>query len=125
MKGLVLFAHGARDPNWATPFLRLQKILANQHKDTVVVLAFLEMMSPKLVEAVAGMVELGINTIHVVPLFLGPGAHFRQDFSGIMDDLRAVYPLLQLVELPVLGESETILLAISNWISVALAHPPS
>jgi len=28
MNGLVLFAHGARDPQWAVPFQRLAELVA-------------------------------------------------------------------------------------------------
>ena len=117
MKGLILFAHGARDPQWAAPFLRLQQIIAVRHTDCQVALAYLELMSPSLPAAVSGMASQGVDTIQVAPLFLGPGAHFRQDFPALMNSLRAQFPQLNLISLPVLGESETLLYAIADWIT--------
>ena len=40
-KALVLFAHGARDPRWAQPFQKLQKIAQSNLPDMAVELAFL------------------------------------------------------------------------------------
>lgn len=121
MQGLVLFAHGARDPYWATPFQRLQQIVAAQCGDRLVMLAYLERMLPTLAEAVSVMVGRGIDTIHIAPLFLGPGAHFREDFPALMDGLRAQYPHLNLTSLAVLGESDTLLHAIADWVAVEIA----
>ena len=45
-KAIVLFGHGARDPQWAEPMKRLQTILLEQLSGVQVELAFLELMSP-------------------------------------------------------------------------------
>ncbi|HAN56086.1 MAG TPA: cobalamin biosynthesis protein CbiX, partial [Betaproteobacteria bacterium] len=39
MNGLILFAHGARDPRWAVPFERLQALTQAQRPDWQVALA--------------------------------------------------------------------------------------
>ena len=124
MKGIILFAHGARDPGWAAPFQRLQQTVAAQQRDFVVALAYLELMSPALEEAVATMATAGIDIIHIVPLFLGPGAHFRRDFPLLMDSLRQRYPLVTLTSTPVLGESDALLQAIADWIGASLHIAP-
>jgi sirohydrochlorin cobaltochelatase len=116
MTGLILFAHGARDPRWAQPFQRLQTILGEQQPQRQVALAYLELMSPRLPEAVAAMVAQGITHIDIAPMFLGVGAHMREDFPAIMADLKAQYPDVQLSVLPVLGESETLLQRIADWV---------
>jgi sirohydrochlorin cobaltochelatase len=116
MNGLILFAHGARDPRWAQPFQRLQTILGEQQPQRQVALAYLELMSPRLPEAVAAMVAQGITHIDIAPMFLGVGAHMREDFPAIMADLKAQYPDVQLSVLPVLGESETLLQRIADWV---------
>ncbi|MHB1676038.1 MAG: sirohydrochlorin chelatase [Sulfuriferula sp.] len=121
---MILFAHGARDPQWATPFQRLQEKVAAQQSDSMVTLAYLELMTPTLAEAVSIMMASGTDSIHVVPLFLGPGAHFRQDFSALMEDLHQRYPHVTLTSTPVLGESDTLLSAIAHWISLSLHSAP-
>lgn len=124
MNGIVLFAHGARDPVWAVPFNRLQHMVAAQHPDSLVVLAYLELMSPSLPAAVSALVAQGVERISIVPLFLGPGAHLRQDFPRLLNDLREQYPLVPFTPLPALGESEALLNAIALWISNALSDAP-
>ncbi|MFA5171051.1 MAG: CbiX/SirB N-terminal domain-containing protein [Sulfuriferula sp.] len=116
MNGLILFAHGARDPRWAQPFQRLQTILSEQQPQRQVALAYLELMSPSLPDAVAAMVAQGITHIDIAPMFLGVGAHMREDFPAIMTGLKAQYPDVQLSVLPVLGESETLLQRIADWV---------
>jgi sirohydrochlorin cobaltochelatase len=49
--GVLLFAHGARDPNWARPFEQARDRLASRQPDTPVCLSFLEFMSPDLINA--------------------------------------------------------------------------
>lgn len=124
MNGVILFAHGARDPRWAEPFQRLQQIVAAQQPQSHVVLAYLELMSPGLPDAVAAQVAQGIADISIVPLFLGPGSHLREDFPALLNELRQRYPQVRLTALPALGESDALLHAIAGWIEHAMPHTP-
>ena len=47
--GLLLFAHGARDPNWARPFQAVADRCRAARGEGRVALAFLEFMTPDLV----------------------------------------------------------------------------
>ena len=47
-EGIVLFAHGSRDPEWAQPF---ERIAAELRDEFLVELAYLERMKPTLEEA--------------------------------------------------------------------------
>ncbi len=116
MKGIILFAHGARDPAWAMPFVRLQQMLAVRQQTAVVVLAYLELMSPTLSDAVADMLVADVTDIRIVPLFLGPGAHFRQDFPALLEEMGRRFPSAIFHTTPVLGDSDIILQAIADWI---------
>src|SRR5690606_24732027 len=75
--GILLFAHGARDPAWAQPFETVADRL--RERATVsgdeVVLAFLEFMTPSIAEAARTLVQKGCDRVTVVPLFLGAGGH--------------------------------------------------
>lgn len=55
-------------------------------------LAYLEFMSPGLVEAGQAAVSQGAKHVRVVPLFLGAGGHVRKDLPVLMDSLRAGHP---------------------------------
>jgi sirohydrochlorin cobaltochelatase len=90
--GLILFAHGARDPRWATPFEAVASRVQQARPQSPVRLAFLEFMQPALVEAGQQLVALGCTHIAVLPMFLGAGGHVRKDLPLLMDELRAAHP---------------------------------
>jgi sirohydrochlorin cobaltochelatase len=90
-QAIVLFAHGARDPRWAEPFEAVAERIRAAVPGLPVVLAYLELMSPTLDEAVDGAVASGATTIDIVPLFLGTGGHLRHDLPPLVDALRAAH----------------------------------
>lgn len=90
--GLLLFAHGARDPQWALPFLQVvQQVKAKAHAIEVE-LAYLEFMTPDLPSAGARLVDLGCDRVDVVPLFLGAGGHVRRELPALVESLRQRFP---------------------------------
>lgn len=108
MHGILLFAHGARDPAWARPFEAIAAHLRAQHSVGPVALSFLELMTPRLPEAAADMVRAGCQRITVVPVFLGGGGHVRRDLPALLDQLRADYPGVEVVCTAALGELDAI-----------------
>lgn len=88
-EGLLLFAHGARDPAWARPFETVAARLREARPDAPLVLAYLEFMSPSLEEAAAQLAAAGCTRVHVLPLFLGTGGHVRRDIPPLLERLRA------------------------------------
>lgn len=120
--GLVLFAHGARDPRWAEPFDRLRRKVQSARPGSAVRLAYLELMTPDLESAVAELVDAGCKSVRIVPVFLGQGGHVRNDIPALVQraaDRHAGIPI-DLVE--AVGESETVLDAIA---AVCLAGLPA
>jgi sirohydrochlorin cobaltochelatase len=112
---LVLFAHGARDPRWAAPFQKLQKITQEQLPDTVVSLAFLELMMPSLPDLVAQLVQDGCANVTIVPVFLGQGGHLLRDLPVIIAQLQEAYQQLVLKVAQAVGEDVAVLNAISQY----------
>lgn len=112
---LILFAHGARDPRWAAPFERLCEIARSQLHDTEVVLAFLELMSPRLPEAVAALVQEGYTSVSVVPVFLGQGGHVLRDLPLLVDALRDSFPQVEISVAAAVGEDAAVLQAIAHY----------
>jgi sirohydrochlorin cobaltochelatase len=90
-RGLLLFAHGARDPRWAEPFEAVAQRVRQRDPATTVQLAFLELMAPTLREAGELLVGAGCERVDVVPLFLGAGGHVRKDLPELLADLRAAH----------------------------------
>jgi sirohydrochlorin cobaltochelatase len=112
---IVLFAHGARDPAWAEPFRRIVERLRNNHPETHLELAFLEMMRPSLTEAMAALAEGGFVHVTVVPLFLAQGGHLKEDLPRLLDDIRRHYPSLRMDVTQAIGDSEELTNAIADW----------
>ncbi|MFZ6674697.1 MULTISPECIES: sirohydrochlorin chelatase [unclassified Undibacterium] len=119
-KAQILFAHGARDPRWAAPFERLQKLTQSRLPDVTVALAFLEFMTPGLPDLVAQFVADGVTDISIVPIFLGQGGHVLRDLPLILDELRNSYPSLTIKVAEAVGENATVLAAISDYCVHAL-----
>jgi sirohydrochlorin cobaltochelatase len=54
--------------------------------------AYLELSQPDLPMAVAALRDQGVQTVSVLPLFLGVGKHAREDLPRLIADLQAQYP---------------------------------
>jgi sirohydrochlorin cobaltochelatase len=108
-EGLILFAHGSRDPEWARPFEKLAGKLGNPVR-----LAYLEHMRPSLDEAIAELVALGVDAIRVVPVFLGFGGHVKQDLPQLV---AAANPKVRITIDPPVGEDPRVIDAIAAAIS--------
>lgn len=113
---IVLFAHGARDPEWAQPFEKMRARIQERLPDTPVVLAFLELMQPTLSDAVSRLDEQGTRHVTLIPMFLARGAHLKQDLPRLIGHIQAQHPALTLHLSPAIGEVETILQQLSDWI---------
>jgi sirohydrochlorin cobaltochelatase len=116
MRGIVLFAHGARDPEWARPFEALRQRLRSRRPEFSVELAYLELMSPSLEEAIESLARQGALAITVFPIFMAQGGHLKQDLPRILDAIRASYPRVPITLEPPIGEVPQVLDAIADWI---------
>ena len=112
---IILFAHGARDPEWAAPFRRIAARLRESSPNLPVQLAFLELMQPALADAVARMAADGITRITVVPLFLAQGGHLKEDLPRLLDDIRRGHPGVTIDITEAIGDSEVMTAAIADW----------
>lgn len=113
---LILFAHGARDPEWAAPFWKIRHTVAARRPDLAVELAFLEFMQPALGETIEKLAGTGHAVITVAPLFMAQGGHLKRDLPLLLEDLRQRYPAVTLTLQPAVGDVDVILNAISDWL---------
>ncbi|SOZ14007.1 Sirohydrochlorin cobaltochelatase, Cobalamin (Vitamin B12) biosynthesis anaerobic pathway [Cupriavidus taiwanensis] len=119
-RALVLFAHGARDARWREPFERLQQKLVAALPGCAVRLAFLELMSPLLADALAELAAQGVTEVTVVPVFFGQGGHIRRDLPALIDQCRQAHPGLRIHCAAAVGESDAVLDAIAAYCVAAL-----
>jgi sirohydrochlorin cobaltochelatase len=112
-RGLLLFAHGARDPRWAEPFDNVARRVRQRDPSMAVQLAFLEFMTPTLREAGRVLAESGCERIDVVPLFLGAGGHVRKDLPALLAELAAAYPGVRWQLQRAIGECDSVIEAMA------------
>jgi sirohydrochlorin cobaltochelatase len=114
--GIVLFAHGSRDREWARPFEQLAATLSHQVEGPVEI-AYLELMQPSLDEAVSRLETQGATSIRVVPIFLGQGGHVREDLPKLVANARKKHPDIKIeLEQPI-GEQPAVIEAIASLIA--------
>jgi sirohydrochlorin cobaltochelatase len=115
-QGLVLVAHGSRDPQWARPFERMAASLRDKLPAAAIGLAFLE-HGPSLDEVVAALVGKGAGSIRVVPVFLGQGGHVKEDLPRLV--AAAARPGVQIHLDKPIGEQPEVVEAIAAAIAAA------
>ena len=113
--GLVLFAHGARDPRWAEPFDKLEQRLRGLAPELEVRLCYLEQMRPDLPTAIGELVALGVQAVEIVPVFLGQGGHVRRDLPGLVAAVQARFPQVAIGCSPPAGEDDAVLDALARY----------
>ncbi|MDP3823500.1 MAG: CbiX/SirB N-terminal domain-containing protein [Burkholderiales bacterium] len=113
-RGLMLFAHGARDPRWALPFEAVARSVRERAPALVVQLAYLEFMAPGLVDAGHALAETGCGRVDVVPLFLGAGGHVRKDLPLLLAELARLHPQVTWQLRSAIGEVESVIDAMAQ-----------
>ena len=116
MRGIVLFAHGAKDPQWAEPFAAIRERVRAARPEYPIEIAYLEIMSPTLEEAIDAVIAEGASAVIVFPLFMAQGAHLKKDLPRILEEIRAARPHIPISLEPPIGEVPEILGAIAGWI---------
>lgn len=123
LQGMILFAHGAREPAWARPFEAVAAAVAAQQPALELRLAFLEFMSPDLMAAGEQLVGAGCTQVQVLPLFLGTGGHLRRDLPAMIQRLARDHPQVQWSVLPAAGEHASVVQAMAGVALHALDRP--
>ena len=108
---IILFAHGARDPEWANPLRRIQAVVREHMAGVQVELAFLEFIAPSLPESTAQLVAQGARKIVVLPMFIAQGGHLKRQVPEMLDGLRSTYPDVQFSLGAAIGENEIVVQA--------------
>jgi sirohydrochlorin cobaltochelatase len=121
--GILLFAHGARDPRWALPFEAVATRVREQAPHVQVRLSFLEFMTPNLLEAGAELAQAGCTRVAIVPLFLGSGGHVRKDLPVLMAQLAQAHANVQWTLQQTVGETPAVIDAMAAAALTSLKSP--
>lgn len=104
MQGVLLFAHGSRDPLWRTPIEAVAAAIRQRQPDVRVLCAYLELCEPDLPLAAAQLLAQGVSELRILPMFLGMGKHAREDLPQLVAGLRLAHPDVPIAVLPAVGE---------------------
>lgn len=104
MRGVLLFAHGSRDPLWRKPIEAVADTIRQRQPGTLVRCAYLELCEPSLPAAAAELVAQGATELRILPMFLGMGKHAREDLPELVGALRLSHPNVAVAVLPAVGE---------------------
>jgi len=103
-RGIVLFAHGSRDPLWRLPIEAVAAQISARQPGVLVRCAYLEICTPSLPEAAAELIAAGAGQLRVFPLFLGVGKHAREDLPLLIEDIQSTHPEVVIELLLTAGE---------------------
>jgi len=107
--GILVFAHGSRDPKWRLPIEAVATQITQRQPGTLVRCAYLELCLPSLPDAATDLIAAGAHRLRVFPLFLGVGKHAREDFPLLIDEIRTAHPGVTIELLPTAGESDRLI----------------
>jgi sirohydrochlorin cobaltochelatase len=112
--GVILFAHGSRDPLWRLPIDAVAQRMQEQQPRLPVAVAFLELTEPDLPSTVESLMKQGVAHVRIVPMFLGVGRHAREDLPELVHDLNQAYPQMSFELLPAIGEHPAMTALLAN-----------
>lgn len=119
MSAIVLFAHGARDPEWARPVQAIRSRMLELEPGLRVDTAYLEFMSPTLPETIDKLAATGTRDILIVPLFMAQSGHTKRDLPALLNAARLRHPSLTLRIATPIGEAPEVVLAIARYACAA------
>lgn len=128
MNGLILLAHGSRDPGWVAPFEMIRAKVDKLAPESNVALAYMEHSAPDFATSVEAMVQRGVTHVDVVPLFLGSGGHVRSDVPALVARASAKHANVKFRVHPFAGDADPILEAIAEYAAAVIGNrdwPPA
>jgi sirohydrochlorin cobaltochelatase len=112
--GVILFAHGSRDPLWRLPIDAVVQRMRVQQPGLPVAVAFLELTEPDLPSTVEALMKQDVTRVRIVPMFLGVGRHAREDLPELVHGLSHAYPQMSFELLPAIGEHPAMTALMAN-----------
>ncbi len=104
MLGVLVLAHGSRDPAWRQPVESVARQIAANDPSVRVTCAYLELCEPDIATATHQLVGAGATRVRVLPLFFGMGKHVREDLPRRVAALAGTHPGVHFEQLPAAGE---------------------
>ncbi|MCX7278004.1 MAG: CbiX/SirB N-terminal domain-containing protein [Burkholderiales bacterium] len=121
-RGVILFAHGSRDPLWHKPMEAVADQVRALDPQAHVVCAYLELTEPDLPSTARQLVAQGVQQLTVVPMFLGVGRHAREDLPLLVEGMRLEHPNVDIRLQAAVGENPQLVSLLAK-IALGTEHP--
>ena len=92
MRAILLIAHGSRRAEANADLEHVAQNIRQRDDSALVVCSYLELAPPTIEEGGATCVERGATDVVMLPYFLSPGVHVREDLLTARDALAARFP---------------------------------
>jgi sirohydrochlorin cobaltochelatase len=116
--GIIVFAHGSRDPQWRVPVEAVAEAIRQSQPGSRVSCAYLELCEPALSQAANELIASGAGSLRIFPLFFGVGKHAREDLPALVSELESAHPSVPVSLLKAAGEHDQVIALLA---SIALA----
>lgn len=114
MKGIILFGHGARNPEYIEPFRRIREVVAAKQPGVPVEIGFLELTQPPLEASIECLARRGVTRIKVVPIFFAPGRHVLKDLPELLGNAIDLHPGIEFEVAECVGVVEGVIEAMAT-----------
>jgi len=103
MHSLLLIAHGSRRAEANADLDYLAEQMRTRDRFPLIGTAYLELAEPNIAHGGASLVERGATTVTMLPYFLSPGVHVREDLIEARAELATRFPAVEFRLAPHLG----------------------
>ncbi len=94
-RALLLIAHGSRRPEANADLEHLAAELRARGRYDPVAVSYLELAEPTIRAGGEACVSAGAAEVILLPYFLSPGVHVREDLIDARDELAAAHPAVR------------------------------
>lgn len=89
---LLLIAHGSRRPDANADLEWVAAGIRERGRFAFVQVSYLELAEPTIADGGAMCVATGVSDVVLLPYFLSPGVHVRDDLTEARDELSEQFP---------------------------------
>ncbi len=91
MKGIIVVGHGSRSEDAKEVFLEIVAALKKKLSDKIVDGCFMEISKPYIPAKIDEMYKDGVRDFTILPYFLIPGIHIKEDIPEILKEAKEKY----------------------------------
>ena len=106
MKGVLVIAHGSRAKETETVLEAVLSMVKEKLPETIIDYAFMEFSDRSLEKGVSMLAAKAVTEIKIVPYFLFPGIHIKEDIPNMVSECKAKFPGVKITMGDSLGADE-------------------